>query len=64
MAGLRKSGAWRWVGEERDLGSVWLGGWKGKRIENRGRIEKSLVFLICVWLRWWKSRGMKTFWFC
>ena len=43
------------------LGFVWLGRWKSERIENRGRIEKFLVFLICVWLRGWKSGGMKNF---
>ena len=30
-------------------------GWKS------GRIEKILVFLICVWLEGWKSEGMKNF---
>ena len=36
-------------------GSVSLGGWIS------GRIEKILVFLICVWLGGWKSGGMENF---
>ena len=45
------------------LWSIWLGDekvkeWKRKRWWKSGRIEKILVFLICVWLREWNSREM------
>ena len=36
-------------------GSVSLGGWINERI------EKVLIFLICVWLGGWKSGEMKNF---
>ena len=34
-----------------------------KRQWKSGRIEKILVFLICVWLKGWKNGGIQIFFF-
>ena len=38
-----------------------VGGQKMRRGWKSGRIEKILVFFICVWLEGWKSEGMTNF---
>ena len=48
------------------LGSIWLGEWKSKRIENwkemeKWGIEEILVYPHDIWLEEWKSGGKEDF---